>query len=58
MKPQHTQTYGHNESRGKLIILRAPKKKLQRTYTRCLTAHLKVLKQKKHIHPRGRDSRK
>jgi hypothetical protein len=32
--------------RGKLIGLSAPKKKLDRAYTRSLTAHLKALEQK------------
>jgi hypothetical protein len=33
--------------RGKLIALRACKKKLERVYTRSLTAHLKALEQKR-----------
>jgi hypothetical protein len=37
---------GHNESRGKLIPVNVSKKKLVRTYTSSLTAHLKVLEQK------------
>jgi hypothetical protein len=32
--------------RGKLIALRASKKKLERTYTSSLTAHLKTVEQK------------
>jgi hypothetical protein len=47
---------GHNESSGKrkLIAQNASKKKLERTYTSSLTAHLKALEQiKKQIHPRG-----
>jgi hypothetical protein len=32
--------------RGKLIALRASKKKLERAYTSSLTAHLKALEQK------------
>jgi hypothetical protein len=31
---------------GKLIVLSASKKKLERVYTRTLTAHLKALEQK------------
>ena len=39
---------GHNESSttGTLIALSAYKKKLERTYTSSLTAHLKALEQK------------
>ena len=38
---------GHNESSGKrkLIAQNASKKKLERTYTSSLTAHLKALEQ-------------
>jgi hypothetical protein len=32
--------------RGKLIVLSASKKKLERTYTNSLAAHLKALEQK------------
>ena len=32
--------------RGKLIVLSVSKKKLERAYTSCLTAHLKALEQK------------
>jgi hypothetical protein len=32
--------------RGKLIVLSVSKKKLERAYTSCLTAHLKGLEQK------------
>jgi hypothetical protein len=35
------------ELRGKLIILSVSKKKLERAYTRYLTAHLKALEQKR-----------
>jgi hypothetical protein len=44
---------GHSESnlRGKLIALSASKKKLERTYTRNLTAHLKALEQKEENSP-------
>jgi hypothetical protein len=38
--------------RGKLIALSAPKKKLERAYTTCLTAHLKALKQKEENSPK------
>jgi hypothetical protein len=34
------------EVRGKLITLSASKRKLERAYTSCLTAHLKALEQK------------
>jgi len=36
---------GHNVAvpRGKLIVLSASKKKLERTYTNSFTAHLKAL---------------
>jgi hypothetical protein len=45
--------------RGKFIALSSSKKKLERTYTSSLTAHLKALEQKKKkIHPRGVDCRK
>jgi hypothetical protein len=44
--------------RGKLIALSASKKKLERAYTSSLTTHLKALKQKKQIHPRGVEARK
>jgi hypothetical protein len=40
--------------RGKLIALSSSKKKLEKAYTRILTAHLK----RKEIHPRGIDGRK
>jgi len=38
--------------RGKLIALRASKKKLERAYTNSLTGYLKVLKQKEAISPK------
>jgi hypothetical protein len=44
--------------RGKLIALSVSKKKLERAYMSWLTTHLKVLEQRKKIHPRGVDSRK
>ena len=44
MKAQHTQMKA--VLRGKLIALSATKKKLERTYTSSLTAHLKALEQK------------
>jgi hypothetical protein len=44
--------------KGKLIGLLASKKKLKRAYTSSLTAHLKALKQRKQIHPRGIEGRK
>jgi hypothetical protein len=39
---------GHNErsAKRKLIVLSASKKKLERSYTSSLTAHLKALEQK------------
>jgi hypothetical protein len=43
--------------RGKLIALSASKKKLDRTYTSSLTAHIKALEQRKQICPRGIDGR-
>ena len=39
--------------RGKLTVLSANKKKLERTYHICLREHLKTLEHKKLIHPRG-----
>jgi hypothetical protein len=44
--------------RGKLIALKAFIKKLVRSYTSSLTAHLKVLEQKQANTPRGVDGRK
>ena len=44
--------------RGKFIVLSALVKKLERSYTSNLIAHLKALDQKKEIHPRGVDDRK
>jgi hypothetical protein len=44
--------------RGKLIVLSASKKKLERAYTSSLTAQLKALNKKKQIHPRVVDGRK
>jgi hypothetical protein len=38
--------------RGKIIAMSAAKKKLERTYTICLTAHLKALEQKKANSPK------
>ena len=38
--------------RGKLMALHASKKKLERTYTSSLTAHLKALEQKEAITPK------
>jgi hypothetical protein len=43
--------------RGKLINLSASKKKPERAHTSSLKAHLKVLEQKKQIHPRGVEGR-
>jgi hypothetical protein len=43
--------------RRKLIVLSASKKKLERSYTSCLAAHLKALEKKKQTHPREVDSR-
>ena len=45
--------------RGKLIVLSASKKKLERAHTSSMTTHLKALeKKKKQIHARGIDGRK
>ena len=44
--------------RGKLIVLSASKRKLERAYTSNLTAHLNALEQKEAIHPRGLEVRK
>jgi hypothetical protein len=44
--------------RGKLIALGASIKKLERTYTSSLTAHLKALEQKEADIPKRVDSRK
>jgi hypothetical protein len=48
MKPQHIQTWDTMKAvlRGKLIALRASKKKLERAYTSSLRADLKSLEQK------------
>jgi hypothetical protein len=40
------------ELRGKLIALSASKKKLERTYTSSLTAHLRALEQKEANSPK------
>jgi hypothetical protein len=40
--------------RGKFIALSASKKKLERAYTRSLTAHLKALEQKEDLPNRSR----
>ena len=40
--------------KGKLIALRASKKKLERAYTSSLTAHLKALEQKEANTPKRR----
>ena len=40
--------------RGKLIALSASKKKLEKTYTSSLTAHLKALEQKEANSPKSR----
>jgi hypothetical protein len=47
---------GHMKAvlRGKLLVLRATKKKLERAYTSSLTAHLKALEQKEANSPKGR----
>jgi hypothetical protein len=44
--------------KGKLIALSASKRKLVRSYTSSLTAHLKALNKKKQIYPREVDGRK
>jgi hypothetical protein len=44
--------------RGKLRVLSASKKKLDRAHTISLTTHLKTLNKRKQIHPRGVDSQK
>jgi hypothetical protein len=44
--------------RGKLIVLRASKNKLERVYTNSLTAHLKTLEQKEANTPNRIDDRK
>jgi hypothetical protein len=43
---------------GKLIDLRASKKKLERAHTSSVTTHMKALEKRKKIHPRGVDGRK
>jgi hypothetical protein len=45
---QHARTYRTKKAvvRGELIALCGYKKKLERAYTNCLTAHLKTLEQK------------
>jgi hypothetical protein len=56
--PKHK---GHNETvlRGKLIALRASKKKVESAYTSSLIECLKPLEKKmKQIHSRGVDGRK
>ena len=51
---------GYNEriSKTEMIALGASKKKQKRTHTRSFTTGLKALEKRKHIHPRGVDSRK
>jgi precorrin-6B methylase 2 len=44
--------------RGKLIAVSASKKKLERAYTNCLTAHVKTLEQKEGNAPKSIDDRK
>ena len=44
--------------RGKLMVLSASQKKLERAHTSSLTTHLKALEKKKKIHARGIDCRK
>jgi hypothetical protein len=53
MKPNDTQIMEHNKRRAKrkLIALSASKKKMERAYTRILTAQLKVLDQKEANRP-------
>jgi hypothetical protein len=46
IKAHHTKTYGKAVLRGKLLALIATMKKLERSYTSSLTAHLKVLELK------------
>jgi hypothetical protein len=52
MKAQYIQTYGTIKAvrRGKLIALSASTKKLERSYTSSLTAHLKAPEQNKSKH--------
>ena len=56
MKPLHTQTQLWDTMkavlRGKLIAMRAAKKKLDRAYTSSLIAHLKALEQKEANSPK------
>jgi hypothetical protein len=54
IKPQHTQTYGNNESspKRKTHSSECLKKNLERTYTSSLTAHLKALEQKEANSPK------
>ena len=55
MKAQHTQNYGTKMKavlKGKLIALRASKKKLERVYTSGLTELLKAMEQKEANSPR------
>jgi hypothetical protein len=52
---------GHNENsakRRKFIARSALIKKLERSFTNNLTAHLKALEQKELTHPRGVEGRK
>jgi hypothetical protein len=44
--------------KGKFIVLSASKKKMERAYISILISHMKVLEQKKQIHPSGVDGRK
>ena len=44
--------------RGKFIALSALLKKMERSYTNNLTAHLRALEQKKQTHPREVEGRK
>ena len=47
-----SQRFGYAVIRGKLIALRASKKKMERTYTNSLMAYLKALEQKESNSPR------
>jgi hypothetical protein len=48
IKAQHTQTYGHNKGSAKSTSI----KKLERSYTNSLRAHLITLEQKRENTPR------
>ena len=59
IEAQHTQTYGTlKKSAKRNVTLHAYIKKMEKSHTTYLTAHLKALEQKEANHPGGRENRK